>query len=103
MEHMMATEEAERLTIQQYCWRQLYHAGGRYEGFKFAISVNCDLDALKKKLDEQNEFLFDERRGTGGLSPGASPRLIAEGIVSALEEMIQIVEEGKMSADGGTS
>ena len=88
----MVPEKAKSSPTRLYCWRQLYLAGGRYEGFKFALEVNCDLQALKEKLDEKNEFLFDERRGTGDLSPTASPRLLAEGFVSALAEMIEVVE-----------
>lgn len=99
----MLTDESEQLPIEQYCWRQLYRAGGRREGFKFAIEVNCDLDMLKKKLEEENEFLFDERRGTGGLSPGASPRLVAEGFVSALIELIGVMQRKNKLGDAGAS
>ncbi len=88
----MVLKDIKPSPVRLYCWRQLYLDGGRYEGFKYALEVNCDLDALKKKLEGKNEILFNERRGTGDLSPNASPRLITEEFVSALEEVIAIVE-----------
>lgn len=82
-----------------YCWEHLYFDGGRCEGFKYALEVNCNLDALKKKLEDKNEFLFAERRGTGDLAPNASPRHVAEGFVSALEEIIAVVNHEVESAN----